>query len=219
MCFFVWASANVGSGVYLKTRCRGRTDKAYVALTFDDGPDAYMTPKVLDVLDRHGVKATFFVVGEKVRKFPDIVRRIVDEGHIVGNHTYSHSAVFTISGRRMVQKEIEDTQRAVDSIAGVQMLMFRPPFGVTNPIIGAAVRYCGLTGIGWSLRSFDTLKVDRSVVCRRIKRKLHNGAVILLHDRCDNADILLESVLKEIETRNLQVAGLDKIFDIKKHEG
>ena len=217
--FFVWASADIGSGVYLKTLCRKHTDEPFVALTFDDGPDAVMTPRVLDVLDRYGVKAAFFLVGGKVRKYPDIVRRIVNDGHTVGNHTYTHSVMFPLSGGRSVRKEIEDTQNAVGNIAGIRMKLFRPPFGVTNPVIGKAVRYCGLQAIGWSVRSFDTFEGrDRTEVCRRIGRKLHNGAVLLLHDRCKDADVLLESVLKEIKARNMQVVTLDKLFDIEKYE-
>lgn len=217
--FFVWASADVGSGVYLKTLCRKRIDKPYVALTFDDGPDVEMTPRVLDVLDRHGIKATFFLIGEQVRKYPDIVRRIIAEGHIVGNHTYTHSAKFPLSNSRSVRKEIEDAQQAVEDLVGIRMRLFRPPFGVTNPIIGDVVRYCGMQAVGWSIRSLDTFESrDRNAVCKRIKRKLHNGAVILLHDRCKDADMLLEHVLKEIEICNMQVVLLDKLFEIKGYE-
>ena len=205
--------------MYLKTLCRRETDEPFVALTFDDGPDAVMTPRVLDTLNRYGVKATFFLIGEKVRKHPDIVRRIVGDGHIIGNHTYTHSAKFPLSGSQSVQKELADTQRIVEDIVGVKMRLFRPPFGVTNPIIGNAVRYSGLQSVGWSVRSFDTVeKRDRADVCRRIRRRLHNGAVILLHDRCKDADILLEYLLEEISACNMQVVMLDKLLEVEKYE-
>ena len=205
--------------MYLKTLCRRETDEPFVALTFDDGPDAVMTPRVLDTLNRYGVKATFFLIGEKVRKHPDIVRRIVGDGHIIGNHTYTHSAKFPLSGSQSVQKELADTQRIVEDIVGVKMRLFRPPFGVTNPIIGNAVRYSGLQSVGWSVRSFDTVeKRDRADVCRRIRRRLHNGAVILLHDRCKDADILLEYLLEEIRACNMQVVMLDKLLEVEKYE-
>lgn len=217
--FFVWASADIGSGVYLKALCRKHTDKPFVALTFDDGPDAVMTPRVLDTLDRYGVKATFFLVGEKVRKNPDLVRRMVNEGHIIGNHTYTHSAMFPLSSRPSVRKEIADTQQVVEDIAGIKMRLFRPPFGVTNPVIGATVRECGLQTVGWSVRSLDTFeRRGRMEVCNRIKRKLHNGAVVLLHDRCKDADLLLAHVLEEIKACNMQVVALDKLFEIERYE-
>lgn len=217
--FFIWASADIGSGVYLKTLCSKETDEPFVVLTFDDGPDAVMTPRVLDILNRYGVKATFFLVGGKARMHPDIVRRIVGDGHIIGNHTYTHSALFPLSGRLSVQKEIADTQHVVEEIVGIKMRLFRPPFGVTNPIIGDVVRYFGMQPIGWSVRSLDTIKKrDRIDVCSSIKRRLHNGAVILLHDSCRDADILLEHLLEEIRTCNMQVVMLDKLFEIDKYE-
>ena len=217
--FLVWASADVGSGVYIKTLCRIRTDKPHIALTFDDGPDAVMTPRVLDILDRYGVKATFFLVGEKVRMNPDIVRRMVDAGHIIGNHTYTHSVLFPLSDRRSVQKEIEDTQQVVNDIAGIRMHLFRPPFGVTNPIIGDVVRNCGLQTVGWSVRSLDTFGCrSREAVLGRIKHKLHKGAIVLLHDRCNDADVLLERLLQELAKCNMRVVALDELFGIKRYE-
>lgn len=213
--FMVWASADVGSGVYLHTVCRKQTDRPYVALTFDDGPDETMTPRVLDILGRHGIKATFFVVGEKVRRYPDLVRRMVDEGHTVGNHTLSHSPMFPLWGRERVTREIEQTQRTVKETAGVRMRFFRPPFGITNPVIGRAVRQSGLQAIGWSIRSFDTVACqERSEVCRRITKRLHNGAVILLHDRCEGGDVLLEELLEVLADKEMEVVGLEKMFGI-----
>lgn len=219
LAFFVWASADVGSGIYLKTLCRKHTDKPYIALTFDDGPDAVMTPRVLDVLNRYGIKATFFVVGEKVRRHPDIIHRIVDDGHTIGNHTYTHSVTFPLSCSQQVRKEIDDAQQAVEDVVGIRMRLFRPPFGVTNPIIGDVVRYRGLQAIGWEIRSLDTLEgTDRNEVCKRIKRKLRNGSVILLHDRCKDSDILLEYVINEIQACNMRIVMLDKLFEIQKYE-
>ena len=115
--------------------------------------------------------------------------------------------------------EIEKTKRAVEDVAGVRMRLFRPPFGVTNPIIGRVIRSLGLQTVGWNVRSFDTFeKKDRDAVCKHIKRKLCNGSVILLHDRCKDADILLEYVLKEIKACNMQVVMLDRLFEIKAYE-
>ncbi|NLV39563.1 MAG: polysaccharide deacetylase family protein, partial [Bacteroidales bacterium] len=95
--FLVWASADVGGNIYLKSLCRGDRADKLVTLTFDDGPDEVMTPKVLDVLQKHDIKATFFVIGSKVEKFPHIAKRIVAEGHTIANHTYSHKATFPMS--------------------------------------------------------------------------------------------------------------------------
>lgn len=217
--FLVWASADIGSGVYVRALCRRRTGKAVVALTFDDGPDPVTTPEVLDVLRRHGVKAAFFVTGEKLRRNPETARRTVAEGHILGNHTYRHSAFFPLMSGRGVAEEIEKTQIAAEEIAGVRPLLFRPPFGVTNPIIGGAVSRAGLRCIGWSIRSLDTFENrSREEVCRRIADRLHNGAVILLHDRCKDAGRLTEMVISAVENEGFDIVPLDELFDMDVYE-
>ena len=114
--FLVWASADVGSNIYLKTLCRAKTTERVVALTFDDGPNEVTTPRVLDVLKRYGVQATFFVVGQSAEQYPEIVQRIVSEGHTVANHTYSHKALFPLSSAQSVKEEL---QRCNDAIASI----------------------------------------------------------------------------------------------------
>lgn len=217
--FLAWASADVGSGVYLRTLCRGKTGRPVVALTFDDGPDPEMTPKVLAVLERYGVKATFFLVGRNVVRYPELARRIVEEGHVVGSHTFSHSVAFPLQRFGKVLHEIREAEEAILTETGRRPLLFRPPFGVTNPIIGKAVRRAGLQGIGWSIRSLDTFEGrDRQAVNRRIRRRLHDGAVILLHDRCRDADLLLEAVIGEIRASGREIVPLDELFEIKCYE-
>ena len=94
--FFIWASADIRSGIYLRCICKGsRVDKA-VALTFDDGPDPIHTPRILDILAENNIKATFFLIGSKIETYPELVKRIYKEGHIIGNHTFSHSPSYTL---------------------------------------------------------------------------------------------------------------------------
>ena len=217
--FLVWASADVGSNIYLKAACKGDGKQRVVALTFDDGPDEEMTPKVLDVLKRYDIKATFFLVGEKVEKGPDIVRRIVADGHIVANHTYSHSGLFPLSSGQKVMRELQRCNEAFETTVGLSPKLFRPPFGVTNPIIGRAVRSLGLKTIGWSVRSLDTVEgKSRAEVCQRVAEKLHPGAIILLHDRCNRADELLEEVIQTIVKRDYNIISLDEMLKIDVYE-
>ena len=215
----VWASADVGSNIYLKVVCRGNSKQRVVALTFDDGPDQVMTPKVLDVLKKYNIKATFFLVGANIDKNSEIVKRMVAEGHIVANHTYSHRGVFPLSSKQCVMNELQQCNEAIKSCVGVWPKLFRPPFGVTNPIIGNAVRTADMTAIGWSIRSLDTVKgKSRSEICRRVESRLHSGAIILLHDRCDGADELLEGVIQAILKSNYSIISLDKMLKMNVYE-
>ncbi len=219
MGFLVYASASIGSGVYVKALCHGKTDQPVVALTFDDGPDEDMTPKVLDVLRRHGVRATFFLVGEKAARNPETVRRILKEGHLIGNHTWSHSPFFPIWNFSKVERELEETGRVVENMTGKRMKLFRPPFGVTNPVIGRAVRHKEYVTVGWSVRSLDTdLKCSRETVCRRVMDRMHNGAVVLLHDRLPEADRLLEMILQNLEKSGMRVVGTDELLEFHAYE-
>lgn len=213
LAFLVWASADIGSGIYLKSYCHKPTSEKILALTFDDGPDEEMTPKVLAILKQYNIKATFFMIGSKAAQLPHIVREIVAEGHSIGNHTYSHKGVFPISGAKKVEIELCKCGSVIADIAGEQPKLFRPPFGVTNPIIGRVVRKLGLNSIGWSIRSLDTVsRRSRENVCNGIIKRLHSGAIILLHDRCNDADILLQMLIPKIIEKGYRFTTIDNLI-------
>lgn len=219
LAFMTWASAYVGSGVYLPMLCRRRGAKGVVALTFDDGPDAERTPRVLDVLRKYDARATFFVIGRKVEEHPEIVARIVAEGHTVASHTYYHTPAWTMWREKRVTEELTKASDAVERVVGRRPLLFRPPVGITNPVIGRAVRKLGLTAVGWSVRSLDTIaRHERVEVAQRVLRKVKSGDVVLLHDRCERADELLEMVLSELSRRGLRSVSVDEMFEIKAYE-
>lgn len=215
--FLVWASADISSNIYLKTICKSDTKDQVAALTFDDGPDEVMTERVLDVLKRHDIKATFFLIGDKVDKYPHIVKRIVEEGHTVANHTYSHKATFPMSSAENVRQELQRCNDAIYKATGLRTKLFRPPFGVTNPIIGKMVRRNDYTTIGWSIRSLDTVK-NREEVAKKVERQLHPGAIILLHDRCENADVLLENIITSAIEKGYRFVSLDEMLKLKVYE-
>ena len=144
----VRGSASVRASWYLRMRCRARRAGRRVALTFDDGPDPQRTPAVLDLLARQGVRATFFVVGARAEAHPELVRRMVAEGHVVGNHSYTHSWRFPLRSLGRTMEELCRTGEVLHRITGRQPRLFRPPFGVTNPTIARAVRRLGLDPVG-----------------------------------------------------------------------
>lgn len=217
--FGYYASFFIDSKVYVKAFCRGQGTERKIALTFDDGPDETMTARVLDVLARHHVKAAFFLIGEKAGRHPELVRRMVREGHIIGSHSLTHTGLFPFANRVKIAAELEKTRDILKAITGKTVCLFRPPFGVTNPAVAAAVRAGGYQAVGWSLRAFDTRRrVSRDRIRRRLLRGLHPGAVVLLHDRCDKADSLVEGFIMTAREKGYEIVGLDQISNIKVYE-
>lgn len=214
----VRGSASVRASWYLRMRCRARRAGRRVALTFDDGPDPQRTPAVLDLLARQGVRATFFVVGARAEAHPELVRRMVAEGHVVGNHSYTHSWRFPLRSLGRTMEELYRTGEVLHRITGRQPRLFRPPFGVTNPTIARAVRRLGLDPVGWSIRSLDTMGQSPERVAARILRRLHPGAVILLHDRCAGSERLVGLLVEGLRSRGLEPVTLPELFDIEAYE-
>lgn len=214
----VRGSASVRASWYLRMRCRARRAGRRVALTFDDGPDPQRTPAVLDLLARQGVRATFFVVGARAEAHPELVRRMVAEGHVVGNHSYTHSWRFPFRSLGRTMEELCRTGEVLHRITGRQPRLFRPPFGVTNPTIARAVRRLGLDPVGWSIRSLDTMGQSPERVAARILRRLHPGAVILLHDRCAGSERLVGLLVEGLRSRGLEPVTLPELFDIEAYE-
>lgn len=215
LAFLTWASADVDSGVYVNCFCKGSADRRCVSLTFDDGTDENMTPKVLDVLNKYNIKATFFVIGKKAEQNPEIIKRIVNEGHIIGGHSWSHSCDFPLKSSETIYNELYKCEELLYDLTGKRILLFRPPFGVTNPLVAKAVNVKKCNCVGWSIRSLDTDdNEDRVSVCKRITRKLHNGGIILLHDRCEKADELLEMLISELKENKYEIINLDDMLEI-----
>lgn len=214
----VWASADIGSGVYLKALCRTESADKVVALTFDDGPDADSTPRVLDLLKRYDVRATFFVVGEQARQNPELIHRMVAEGHTVAGHSYYHLPQSTLWSSQRYTEELFRCNDVVARLTGLRMRLYRPPFGVTNPPIARAVKNLGLIPVGWSVRSLDTMTKDTDRVVDRVMRGLRGGDVILLHDRLENSEELLEKLLTALRTQHYTTATVDELFKIEAYE-
>lgn len=141
----------------MRAFCREKTDRKVVYLTFDDGPHPPETERVLDVLRERGARATFFLIGSKVSGNEAVLRRMLEEGHALGLHTYSHAGTFPLLSFDKMLADVNEGKRAVESVAGKQISLFRPPFGVTNPTISKVVRTLGLQTVGWDVRSFDTM--------------------------------------------------------------
>ncbi|ARU31057.1 polysaccharide deacetylase family protein [Sulfuriferula sp. AH1] len=153
-----------------------------IALTIDDGPDPVVTPQVLDILDRYAAKASFFCIGDKAALYPELCREIVRRGHAVENHSQHHRHFFSLLGPRGFMRELQTAQITLNGITGQHPLFFRAPAGLRNPFLDPVLTRLGLTLASWSGRGFDTRINDAERVKNSLLRKLHNGAILLLHD-------------------------------------
>ncbi len=153
-----------------------------IALTFDDGPDPNVTPRVLDLLDCHGYKASFYVVGEKALAHPNVVQEIVKRGHAVENHSHRHANGFAFYGSRQLHREIAAAQNAITEIAGSPPRFFRAPMGLRTPFLDPVLARLGLHYSTWTRRGFDSVAKDAAPVLQRLTTGLAAGDILLMHD-------------------------------------
>ncbi len=186
-----------------------------LALTFDDGPSPN-TLAVLDTLKNYNVKATFFCIGKHIKKHPEIIQRIVAEGHTLGNHSYSHSIWFPFFKSKTIADEINKTNDLITQYTGKENRLFRPPFGVMTPRIAKAISKTRQLVMGWSIRSFDTSTKDMDKVIKRVQSKLVGSNVLLLHDDRTNTPAILESILQYAIDNGYQFVDLPHIFNLSK---
>ncbi|MBL0728433.1 polysaccharide deacetylase family protein [Piscinibacter sp. HJYY11] len=154
-----------------------------VAVTIDDGPDPQVTPRVLDLLDAHGAKATFFCIAEQAARHPQLVREIIARGHSVQNHSHRHSHTFSLLGPQAFAREIRQSQEALAQLTGRRPAYFRAPAGLRNLFLAPVLAEHGLQLVSWTRRGFDTARRDPAGVLRRLTRGLAAGDILLLHDR------------------------------------
>ena len=154
-----------------------------VALTFDDGPSPDITPRVLAILREKRVPATFFCVGSRVDQRPDLARLVVHDGHVIGNHTYSHPALFCFLTPRRLRREIQRAQDSIVRATGVRPSLFRPPVGSRHAWLAPTLAREALALVLWQLRSFDTRATTADALLARLLDQVQPGGIVLLHDR------------------------------------
>jgi peptidoglycan/xylan/chitin deacetylase (PgdA/CDA1 family) len=164
------------------TYTQAHVDQPYIAMTFDDGPSAENTPRLLEMLKQRNIKATFFLIGQNVASNPDLVRRILAEGHEIGNHSWTHPQLSKLSDQR-VSSEITKTQDAIKDASGFTPTLLRPPYGAITPRQREWIEnQFGLSIILWSVDPFDWKRPGASVITQRILTQARPGAIILSHD-------------------------------------
>ena len=220
----VWdAAVDDDSSPDLATNGKTGTSGDGVALTFDDGPNPQTTPRILDTLREHDVRATFFVVGSQVEKHPDLLRQIVEDGHAIGNHTYDHANLSRLSATQM-RNELQRTQEAVDKALGYhyEMKMMRPPYGEPYfdgsdalPAFRKVVRQEQLFPVIWTIDTQDYLMADnpRGIVKTVASQdKAERDQVVLMHDIHPQDVRALPGVIGHLERSDRQFVGVDELL-------
>ena len=218
LAFIYYAAYGVRSQVFGETIWRGRADINAVALTFDDGPSED-TEAILDTLKEYGIKAAFFMVGTQVQRFPEVARRIVREGHQIGNHSLTHP-IFLYQRPVSTRREMEDSQKIISSVTGVTPRIARPPCGVRTPAYFAAARRLGLKTVQWSVAGFDWKPLLAPKIAANVLRDVGPGSIILLHDGDDTlASRRIETarslplIIEGIRSKDLRIVALDELFN------
>lgn len=179
-------------------------------LTFDDGPNEYSL-EVLQVLKRHQISALFFVIGKQLELHPEIKEQIVREGHLLGNHTYSHAHNFAFMSSKMVMLELEKTE----TLLGKHSLkLFRAPVGISNPNIARAVKKMKLTSIAWDLRSFDTHANNSQRLVASMLKKVQTNSLVLMHDNLKTSAENLELFIVKAKEQGIQFTSAEELKSI-----
>ncbi|WP_136668237.1 polysaccharide deacetylase family protein [Flavobacterium sp. H122] len=213
-----WGSFDIRLEYFVKTFNSNPLEKnKRIALTFDDGPHE-MTIEVLDLLKKYNAKATFFCIGTQIEKYPEILKRILAEGHLVGNHTYTHSKSIGFFSTEKVIEEIKKTNTILAQFTNQDNLLFRPPFGVTNPNIAKAVSVLNQKVIGWNVRSLDTVIQEEDKILNRIIKGTAPGAIVLMHDTSIKTVHVLEQLLLFLHSESYEMVTVDQLLNIAAYE-
>lgn len=209
----VWGSIRISSQFYIPAICSGKTEARQIAISFDDGPLPEYTAAILDSLAVANVPACFFCIGKRVELYPELARRIVEQGHIIGNHSYSHHALFDLYSPARMKEELEQTNRLIIAATKRKPIYFRPPYGVTNPNLAKAVKKTGMTTIGWNIRSLDTVAKDEKKLLEKLWKELSPGAIILFHDTIAITAAILPDFLQGVKARGYEIVPIDQLIN------
>lgn len=211
-----------GGTFYGPVFSEAQTNRKIVALTFDDGPYPPYTGQILDILKEYHVPATFFVLGQNVEKFPDLARRIVAEGHQIGNHTYNHIDLLK-ADRQTIADQIDKTNKLIAATTGQTPRVVRPPHGFRDSVVIDVMAERGLKVVEWSVVSRDWTNPGADVIVSRTLSRVKNGSIILLHDgdgvaQAASREQTVEAtrrIIKELLAQGYKLVTVDEILATK----
>lgn len=212
--FCIWGAKNVDSGFFIDVLCKGKTDQKIVALSFDDGPAARFTPQILDILQQHNTPAAFFCIGRNIEGNEEIMERMHADGHVIGNHSYSHDFWFDMKSARKMKSDLFAANHQIQEFTGSAPMLFRPPYGVTNPNLAKAIQQNGLIPVGWSIRSLDTVIKDENKLMERVTANIRPGDIFLFHDHCEATVKILPALIQHIWAQGFTIQRIDKLLKV-----
>ncbi len=192
-----------------------RLKNDFVLLTFDDGPDPEKTPKVLDILAKNDIKAIFFMIGNRAEQQPELVKRVVAEGHIIGNHSYAHNNFMSLFSKKNLTADIAQSQTVLEELSGRKIPFFRPPIGYTNPSYAKVLAKLRLTNVGWTVRSYDSVYTEPNKLIERLLSKIAPGSIVLLHDNLDVTVDALSDFIDQATANGIKFANGETIKTIQ----
>ncbi|MDQ6528532.1 polysaccharide deacetylase family protein [Flavobacterium sp. LHD-85] len=213
-----FGSARISSNYHVKAFCSNplETEKK-IALTFDDGPSIY-TLEVLELLKKYNAKATFFCIGKNIETHPEILQKVIDDGHLVGNHSYSHSKFFDFYNAKKITEELQKTDALLEKFTSRKINFFRPPYGVTTPSIRRALKITGHKTIGWNIRSLDGGTQNQELIFNRLIQHISPGGIVLLHDTGKHSVLVLEQFLQFLQQNNYEVISIEELLKLNAYE-
>lgn len=205
----------IGSNFFIQVMCSAETDKKIITITFDDGPDSVNTPQILNILQKHHVPAAFFCIGNRIAGKGAVLKQIHEQGHIIGNHSFSHHFWFDLFSSAKMLDDMRLMDQAMKQATGLTPLLFRPPYGVINPNLKKAVIKGGYVPIGWSVRSMDTVINDPQKLLNKVVSRLNPGAVFLFHDTGAAIISVLPLFIEQAKAQGYQIVRLDKMLNLQ----
>ena len=182
-----------------------------VLLTFDDGPDVENTQKILNVLEKNKIGALFFLIGKKVEENEELAKTIVQKGHLIGNHSYSHNNFMAFSSANEIIKECRKADLVLNKVSSDRPSLFRPPIGYTTPNYTRAIKRLKTKCIGWRLRSYDTIFKTPKKMVKRLVNNTRKGDIVLFHDTLKVTSASLQKYITEVQKNGIIFVSTEEI--------
>ncbi|NOT84052.1 MAG: polysaccharide deacetylase family protein [Methylococcaceae bacterium] len=214
---FFYGVSSVDSNFFIPVICKAQTADKIVSISFDDGPGEF-TAEILQILQDYNVKAAFFCIGKHIPAHAPLLRQIYQQGHIIGNHSFSHHLLFDFFFSKPMLQDLQAMDKAMYDVIGLKPRLFRPPYGVTNPFVRNAIIRGDYIPIGWSVRSLDTVIKDEQQLLNKCVTALKPGAIYLFHDTQQVTRTILPTFIEQVLASGYQIVSLETLLNISAYK-